>query len=120
MLYRNRYGDRRINGIYWQLPVRKNDVQIYAVPYLDLLKEIGKKPAVVSLNLLAFNKAFDYIKQKYGETGWKLESIKTDEERIFLQGTQAFLRGFPSGRRLLCSGIQEMNTANQDTSLKNP
>ncbi|MDP3103703.1 MAG: 2-oxoacid:ferredoxin oxidoreductase subunit alpha [Candidatus Methanoperedens sp.] len=120
--------------------VKKNDVRIYAVPYLDLLKEIGKetgeehlgklikminiltlgasfaivnydrdhiekaitmifgkKPAVVSLNLLAFNKAYDHIRQKYGDPGLKLETIKTDEERIFIQGTQAVALGKLAG-----------------------
>jgi len=119
---------------------KNNDVRIYAVPYLDLLKEIGKeageehlgrliriiniltlgasfaivnydknhiekaismifgkKPAVVSMNLLAFNKAYDLIRQKYGDPGLKLETIKTDEERIFLQGTQAVALGKLAG-----------------------
>jgi 2-oxoglutarate ferredoxin oxidoreductase subunit alpha len=118
---------------------KKNDVRIYAVHYLDLLKEIGKetgeelgrlikminiltlgasfaivnydknhiekainmvfgkKPAVVSMNLLAFKKAYDHIRQKYGDPGWKLETIKTDEERIFLQGTQAVALGKLAG-----------------------
>jgi len=120
--------------------VKKNDVRIYSVPYLDLLKEIGKeageenlgrlirminiltlgasfaivnydrshiekaitmifekKPAVVSMNLLAFNKAYDLIRQKYGDPGLKLETRKTDEERIFLQGTQAVALGKLAG-----------------------
>lgn len=120
--------------------IRKKDVRIYAVPYLDLLKEIGKetgeenlnrlirminiltlgasfaivnfdrnhiekainmifgkKPAVISMNLLAFNKAYDYIRQKYGDPGMKLESIKIDEEHIFLQGTQAVALGKLAG-----------------------
>lgn len=120
--------------------VRNNGVYIYAVPYLDLLKEIGKetgeenlgklirminiltlgasfaivnfdrnhiekainmifgkKPAIISMNLLAFNKAYDYIRQNYGVPGLKLETIKTDEERIFLQGTQAVALGKLAG-----------------------
>ncbi len=120
--------------------VKKNNVKIYALPYLDLLKEIGKetgeeqlgrlirminiltlgasfaivnydrnhiekainmifgkKPAIVSMNLLVFNKAYDYIRQKYGEPGWKLETIETDAERIFLQGTQAVALGKLAG-----------------------
>ena len=120
--------------------LRKNDVRIYAVPYLEMLKEIGKevgeeqlskltrminvltmgvsfglvnydkknvekainiifgkKPSIVSMNLLAFNKAYDYAREKFGDTGFKLNTIKTDEERIFLQGTQAVALGKLAG-----------------------
>ncbi|MDO8724550.1 MAG: 2-oxoacid:ferredoxin oxidoreductase subunit alpha [Candidatus Methanoperedens sp.] len=118
----------------------KNDVRIYAVPYLDMLKEIGKevgeeqlskltrminvltlgvsfglvnydkknvekainnifgkKPSILSMNLLAFNKAYDYAREKFGDTGFKLNTTKTDEERIFLQGTQAVALGKLAG-----------------------
>lgn len=120
--------------------VKKNDVRIYAVPYLEMLKEIGrevgeeqlskltrminvltmgvsfglvnydkknvekainiifgKKPSIVSMNLLAFNKAYDYAKEKFGDTGFKLNTIKTDEERILIQGTQAVALGKLAG-----------------------
>ncbi len=120
--------------------VKKNDVRIYAIPYLEMLKEIGKevgeeqlskltrminvltlgvsfgivnydkknvekavniifgkKPSIVSMNLLAFNKAYDYAREKFGDTGFKLNTIKTDEERIFLQGTQAVALGKLAG-----------------------
>ncbi len=120
--------------------LRKNDVRIYAVPYLEMLKEIGKevgeeqlsklirminvltmgvsfglvnydkknvekainiifgkKPSIVSMNLLTFNKAYDYAREKFGDTGFKLNTIKTDEERIFLQGTQAVALGKLAG-----------------------
>jgi len=120
--------------------VKKNDVRIYAVPYLEMLKEIGKevgeeqlikltrminvltlgisfgivnydkknieeaikiifakKPSIVSMNLQAFNKAYDYAREKFGDTGFKLNTIKTDEERIFLQGTQAVALGKLAG-----------------------
>ncbi len=115
---------------------KKNNVRIYAIPFLDLLKEIGKetgeeqlgrltrminiltlgasfgivnydkkhvekainmifgkKPAIVSMNLATFNKTYEYIREKFGETGWRLPTVKTDEERIFLQGTQAVALG---------------------------
>ena len=117
-----------------------NDVRIYAVPYLEMLKEIGKevgeeqlskltrminvltlgvsfglvnydkknvekainnifgkKPSILSMNLLAFNKAYDYAREKFGDIGFKLNTIKTDEERIFLQGTQAVALGKLAG-----------------------
>ncbi len=120
--------------------LKKNDVRIYAVPYLEMLKEIGKevgeeqlskltrminvltlgvsfglvnydkknaekaintifgkKPSILSMNLLAFNKAYDYAREKFGDTGFKLNTIKTDEERIFLQGTQAVALGKLAG-----------------------
>ncbi|TAN46536.1 MAG: 2-oxoacid:acceptor oxidoreductase subunit alpha [Candidatus Methanoperedens sp.] len=120
--------------------LRKNDLRIYAVPYLEMLKEIGKevgeeqlsklirminvltmgvsfglvnydkknvekainiifgkKPSIVSMNLLTFNKAYDYAREKFGDTGFKLNTIKTDEERIFLQGTQAVALGKLAG-----------------------
>jgi 2-oxoglutarate ferredoxin oxidoreductase subunit alpha len=57
----------------------------------------GKKPSIVSMNLLAFNKAYDYAREKFGDTGFKLNTIKTDEERIFLQGTQAVALGKLAG-----------------------
>ncbi len=120
--------------------LRKNNVRIYAIPYLEMLKEIGKevgeeqlskltrminvltmgvsfglvnydkknvekainiifgnKPSIVSMNLMAFNKAYDYAREKFGDTGFKLNTIKTDEERIFLQGTQAVALGKLAG-----------------------
>lgn len=119
---------------------KKNDVRVYAFPYLEMLKEIGKevgeeqlskltrminiltlgatfgivdydkkhvekainmifgkKPAIVSMNLMAFNKAYDHVRAKFGETGMQLKTIKTDEKRIFLQGTQAVALGKLAG-----------------------
>ncbi len=120
--------------------VKKKEVHIYAIPYLDMLKEIGKeigedqlskltrminiltlgasfgivnydkkhvekainiifgkKPAIVSMNLLAFNKSYDYAREKFSDTGFKLDPVNTDEERIFLQGTQAVALGKLAG-----------------------
>ena len=53
----------------------------------------GKKPDIVSMNLIAFNKAYDHIREKFPDTDLRLETVKTDEERIFLQGTQAVALG---------------------------
>jgi 2-oxoglutarate ferredoxin oxidoreductase subunit alpha len=120
--------------------VKNNNVRIYSIPYLEMLKDIGKevgeeqisklirminiltlgasfglvnydkkhvekainaifekKPAIVSMNVTAFSKAYDYVREKFGDTGLKLKAIKTDEERIFLQGTQAVALGKLAG-----------------------
>jgi len=53
----------------------------------------GAKPKIISTNLLALNKAYDYAKQKLGDFGFKLKTVQTDEKRIFLQGTQAVALG---------------------------
>jgi len=116
--------------------LQKNNVKTYAIPYMDLLKEIavelgeeklsrlirminvlalgasfglvsfdkahvekaiktifGEKPKIISMNLLAFGKAYDYAQQKFGAFGFKLESVPTEEKRIFIQGTQAVALG---------------------------
>lgn len=57
----------------------------------------GKKPAIVSMNLLAFNKAYDHVREKFGDTGMQLKTVNTDEERIFIQGTQAVALGKLAG-----------------------
>ncbi len=53
----------------------------------------GKKPALVSMNLIAFNKAYDHIREQFADPGFRLETAKIDEERLFLQGTQAVALG---------------------------
>jgi len=53
----------------------------------------GDKPKIISMNLLALTKAYDYAKQRFGDFGFKLEAVQTDEKRIFLQGTQAAALG---------------------------
>ncbi len=53
----------------------------------------GDKPKVISMNLLALNKAYEYAKQKFSGFGHKLDVIPTDEERMFIQGTQAAALG---------------------------
>ncbi|VVB97497.1 2-oxoglutarate synthase subunit KorA [uncultured archaeon] len=120
--------------------VKKSNVRIYAVPYLELLKEIGKeigeeqlskitrminvltlgvsfgivnyeqkyvdkainmifgkKPKIISMNLLALNKAYDYARKNFKDAGFDLKSVETNEERIFLQGTQAVALGKLAG-----------------------
>jgi len=116
--------------------VRKNNVRTYAIPYMDLLKEVateireeklskltriinvlalgasfglvdydktyvekaiktifGDKPKIISMNILALSKAYEYVQQKFSFFGFKLETVPTDEKRIFLQGTQAVALG---------------------------
>ncbi|HKZ94790.1 MAG TPA: 2-oxoacid:ferredoxin oxidoreductase subunit alpha [Candidatus Bathyarchaeia archaeon] len=114
----------------------KSNVRTYAVPYMDLLKEVasevgeeklsrltrminvlalgasfglisfdkapvekairmifGDKPKIISMNLLALNKVYEYATQKFDDFGLKLEAVPTHEKRIFLQGTQAAALG---------------------------
>jgi len=54
----------------------------------------GDKPKVISMNILALEKAYEYAKKNFGDDfGYKLETVPTNEERIFLQGTQAVALG---------------------------
>lgn len=53
----------------------------------------GDKPKIISMNLLALGKAYDYAKKQFGDSGFKLQSVPTSEKRIFLQGTQAAALG---------------------------
>lgn len=117
--------------------VKKNNVRTYAVPYMEVLKEVadeigeeklskltrminvlalgisfglinydkapvekalrmifGGKPKVISMNILALDKAYEYARRNFGDDfGYKLETVSTNEERIFLQGTQAVALG---------------------------
>jgi len=117
--------------------VKKNNVRTYAVPYMEVLKEIadeigeaklskltrminvlalgvsfglinydkapvekalrmifGGKPKIISMNILALNKAYEYARRNFGDDfGYKLETVPHHEERIFLQGTQAVALG---------------------------
>lgn len=120
--------------------VKKNNVKIYPIPYLEMLKEIGKeigeeqlskltrminvltlgasfglanydkeyvekainmifgkKPKIISMNLLALNKAYDYARKNFADAGINLKTIRTDEQRIFIQGTQAVALGKLAG-----------------------
>lgn len=64
------------------------------IPVERAIKMIfGDKPKVIAMNLLALNKAYEYASQKSGDFGFKLETVSTDEKRIFLQGTQAAALG---------------------------
>jgi 2-oxoglutarate ferredoxin oxidoreductase subunit alpha len=120
--------------------VKKNGVRIYAVSYLELLKQLakelgeeklskltimtnilalgvsfgvvnydkkyvatavekifGKKEKIISMNVLAFNLAYDYATAHFNDFGFKLEAVRTDEKRIFIQGTQAVALGKLAG-----------------------
>lgn len=120
--------------------VKKNNVKIYPIPYLEMLKEIGKeigeeqlskltrminvlslgasfglanydkeyvekainmifgkKPKIISMNLLALNKAYDYARKNFADAGINLKTVTTDEQRIFIQGTQAVALGKLAG-----------------------
>jgi len=57
----------------------------------------GDKPKVISMNLLALKKAYEYAKQKFSGSGHKLDVIHTDEKRMFIQGTQAAALGKLAG-----------------------
>jgi 2-oxoglutarate ferredoxin oxidoreductase subunit alpha len=48
---------------------------------------------IVDMNILALSKAHEYARQNFGDFGYKLEAVPTNEERIFLQGTQAVALG---------------------------
>jgi len=54
----------------------------------------GDKPKVVDMNLIALDKAYGYASRTFsGDFGYKLETVPTTEERIFLQGTQSVALG---------------------------
>jgi 2-oxoglutarate ferredoxin oxidoreductase subunit alpha len=116
--------------------VKKNNVRTYAIPYMELVKEVaeeigeeklsrmtrminvlalgasfglvgfdktyvekaikmifGDKPKIISMNILALSKAYDYAQERFADFGFKLEPVTTDEKRIFIQGTQAVALG---------------------------
>ena len=117
--------------------VKKNNVQTYVVPYMEILKEIaeeiheeqlskltrminvlalgasfglikydkalvekalrmifGGKPKLIQTNMLALDKAYEYTGRNFGnDFGYKLNAVPTNDERIFLQGTQAVALG---------------------------
>ncbi len=52
-----------------------------------------KKQKIIPVNLLAFNTAYDYARQTFGDSGFNLKTVMTDEKRILLQGTQAVALG---------------------------
>jgi 2-oxoglutarate ferredoxin oxidoreductase subunit alpha len=117
--------------------VKKDNVRTYAVPYMEVLKEVADeiheeklskltrminvlalgvsfglvdydkapverairmifsdKPKIISMNILALDKAYEYARKNFGDGfGFKLETVPIKEERIFLQGTQAVALG---------------------------
>jgi 2-oxoglutarate ferredoxin oxidoreductase subunit alpha len=64
-------------------------------PVEKALKAIfGGKAKIINMNILALNKAYDYARRNFGDDfGFKLETTHINEERIFLQGTQAVALG---------------------------
>ena len=120
--------------------VKKQNVRILPMPYLEILKEIGKevgeeqlskltrminvlslgasfgivnydkkyvekainmifgkKPRIISINILALDKAYDYAREHFKDPGFVLKTVETNEHRIFLQGTQAVALGKLAG-----------------------
>jgi len=54
----------------------------------------GEKPAVVNMNMLAFNKAYKYTKHNFSNGfGYRLENLGVHEDRFFLSGNQAVALG---------------------------
>jgi len=117
--------------------VEKENIRIYPIPYLDLLKEVavkigeeklsritrminvlalgisfsllkydkelvqksiraifGEKPRVADMNVTAFDEAYDFAKERFGDTfNHRLAKLQVREERIFLQGNIAVALG---------------------------
>jgi 2-oxoglutarate ferredoxin oxidoreductase subunit alpha len=116
--------------------MEKNNIRLYAIPYMELLKEIAKKmgeeklsrltrminvlslgisfglvnydktfvekaiqmifrdrPKIIESNIMVLNLAYDYANKNFTNFGFKLETVSTNETRIFLQGTQAIALG---------------------------
>ncbi|MEX2724389.1 MAG: 2-oxoacid:ferredoxin oxidoreductase subunit alpha [Candidatus Freyarchaeota archaeon] len=54
----------------------------------------GEKSKIVQMNIVAFDKSYQYARKTFGDDfGYKLETIPTEEKRIFLQGAQAVALG---------------------------
>lgn len=54
----------------------------------------GDKPKVIEMNILTLNKAYEYAQKNFSQVfGFTLETVATNEERIFLQGTQSVAMG---------------------------
>jgi 2-oxoglutarate ferredoxin oxidoreductase subunit alpha len=54
----------------------------------------GEKPAIIKMNILALDKAYEYERRNFGDDfGFTLQTVPTNEERIFIQGTQAVALG---------------------------
>jgi 2-oxoglutarate ferredoxin oxidoreductase subunit alpha len=115
----------------------KENIHVYPIPYLDLLKEVavkigeeklsritrmvnvlalgisfgllnydkelvqksiraifGEKPRIAAMNVVAFDVAYDFVKERFGDTfNHRLEGLQVRGERVFLQGTQAVALG---------------------------
>jgi len=54
----------------------------------------GAKPSIISMNLAALRKAYNYVKREFGDNfSYRLERLGVAEKRIFLQGNQAVALG---------------------------
>jgi 2-oxoglutarate ferredoxin oxidoreductase subunit alpha len=54
----------------------------------------GEKPKIADMNVLAFNKAYDHAKQRFGDGfARQLKKLDVEGERIFLSGFQAVALG---------------------------
>jgi 2-oxoglutarate ferredoxin oxidoreductase subunit alpha len=117
--------------------VEKENIRVYPIPYLDLLKEVAvkigeeklsrvtrminvlalgisfsflnydkelvrksiraifsEKPRIAQINVIAFDKAYDYAKERFGDTlNHRLEKLRVFKERIFMQGNLAVALG---------------------------
>lgn len=49
----------------------------------------GKSERVIKMNKVASRVSADYMREQFGAFDWELNPVETDEERIFLQGTDA-------------------------------
>lgn len=54
----------------------------------------AEKPRVIDMNMIALEKAYEYVEQKLGDAlGFKLKAVRTDEKRILVSGFQAVALG---------------------------
>ena len=60
-------------------------------------KIFEKKAKLISTNIVAFSRAYDYAMKNFGDSGFSLNPVETDEKRIYLQGTQAVALGKIAG-----------------------
>jgi len=58
------------------------------------IREIFRdKPKIVDVNVLALDTAYDFARKEFGNLHLKLDTVQTNERRVFLQGTQAVALG---------------------------
>lgn len=72
----------------------------YKPDYLyDAIKKIFKaKPKVIDMNMRAAEISYEYVRKNFtNDFSYKLEELKSDEDRILIQGTQAVAMGKLAG-----------------------